>query len=137
MHFASDNAGPVHPSVLDALGRANDGYAMPYGAEAAMDDLRSRLRDLFEAPKAAIYLVATGTAANALLLASLCQPWQRIYCADVAHIEEDECGAPEFFTNAAKLSLTDSPDGLMGTDALARAGAWPMRSRRWDARLPR
>ena len=123
MHFASDNAGPVHPSVLDALGRANDGYAMPYGAEAAMDDLRSRLRDLFEAPKAAIYLVATGTAANALLLASLCQPWQRIYCADVAHIEEDECGAPEFFTNAAKLSLIDSPDGLMGTDALARAVA--------------
>ncbi|SPJ25864.1 threonine aldolase family protein [Palleronia abyssalis] len=118
MHFASDNSGPAHPKVMEALVRANEGYAMPYGAEAAMERVRERLRDLFEAPDAAIYLVATGTATNSLLLASMCQPWQAIFCSEVAHIEEDECGAPEFFSNGAKLSLVPAPDALMPPEAL-------------------
>ncbi len=118
MHFASDNTGPAHPRVMDALLRANEGYAMPYGAETAMERVRSRIRDLFEAPEAAIYLVATGTAANTLLLATLCRPWQAIYCSEVAHIEEDECGAAEFFTGGARLALVDAPDGMIDADAL-------------------
>ena len=70
-----------------------------------MDEVRDRLRDLFEAPQASIYLVATGTAANALALATLSEPWQTVFCTPLAHIHTDECNAPEFFTGGAKLSL--------------------------------
>ncbi len=118
MHFASDNSGPAHPRVMKALVAANEGYALPYGADAAMGRVTDRLRDLFGAPEAAIYLVATGTAANALLLATMCKPWQAIYCTDVAHIEEDECGAPEFFSGGARLKLVSAPDAMMDPDAL-------------------
>ena len=118
MHFASDNSGPAHPKVMEALFRANEGYAMPYGVEAAMERVRSRLREIFEAPQAAIYLVATGTATNCLLLATMAKPWQAIFCSEVAHIEEDECGGPEFFTGGARLSLVDAPDAMIDADAL-------------------
>lgn len=105
MFFASDNSGPVHPAVLTAMAQANQGYAMAYGDDRQMAEVRTRLRDIFEAPDAAIYLVATGTAANALALATLCSPWQTVFCSPVAHIHEDECNAPEFFTGGAKLTL--------------------------------
>lgn len=117
MYFASDNSGPVHPHVLEALTEANTGYAMGYGADAQMDALRDTLRAVFEAPDAAVYLVATGTAANALALATLSQPYQTVFCSDVAHIHEDECNAPEFYSGGAKLTLVPcgdkmSPQGL-------------------------
>ncbi|WP_158969001.1 threonine aldolase family protein [Chachezhania sediminis] len=112
MYFASDNSGPVHPEVLAALARANDGYAMGYGADAIMDDVRDRIRTLFEAPEAAVYLVATGTAANSLALATMCQPWQTVFCTPVAHIHEDECNAPEFFSGGAKLTLVPGTDKM-------------------------
>ena len=121
MNFASDNAGPAHPLVLDALARANEGYATAYGADELMADVRERIRDLFEAPHAAVYLVATGTAANSLILATLAQPWQTIFCSSVAHIHQDEGNAPEFFSGGAKLTLVDHRDGLIDPDALARA----------------
>lgn len=120
MFFASDNAGRIHPQVMDAMVRANDGFAMPYGAEPLMDDVRTRLRNIFEAPEAAVYLVTTGTAANALALATMCQPWQAIFCTPVAHIHEDECNAPEFFSGGAKLSLVGSGDKI-SADALLTA----------------
>lgn len=112
MFFASDNSGPVHPQVLQALTEANTGYAMSYGADTQMDLLREQLRDVFEAPEAAIYLVATGTAANALALATLTQPYQTIFCSPVAHIHEDECNAPEFFSGGAKLTLVPGIDKM-------------------------
>lgn len=105
MFFASDNAGPVHPQVMEALNRANMSYAMPYGAEDLMDVVRAQIRDIFEAPNAAVYLVATGTAANSLILATLCAPWQTTFCSPLAHIHEDECNAPEFYSGGAKLTL--------------------------------
>lgn len=117
MFFASDNAGPVHPQIMDRLNRANDGYAMPYGADPIMEEIRSQIRDIFEAPEAAVYLVATGTAANALALACYTQPWQTIFCSPVAHIHEDECNAPEFYAGAAKLTLV-AGDHKMSPDAL-------------------
>lgn len=120
MHFASDNSGPAHPNVMEALLRANEGYAMPYGKEAAMDRVRDRLRDIFEAPEAAIYLVSTGTATNCLLLASMTKPWEAVFCSEVAHIEEDECGGPEFFTGGARLSLVAAPDAMMDPTALRK-----------------
>ena len=67
-----------------------------------MDEVRDRLRGIFEAPEAAVYLVATGTAANSLALATLSQPWQTIFCSPVAHIHEDECNAPEFYTGGGQ-----------------------------------
>jgi threonine aldolase len=117
MFFASDNAGPAHPAIMDALVKANSGYAMGYGADAIMDQVRQQIRAVFEAPDAAVYLVINGTSANSLLLATMCQPWQTIFCTDVAHIHEDECNAPEFYTQA-KLTLVPSKAGKMTADAL-------------------
>lgn len=112
MYFASDNAGRVHPQVMDALAQANTGFAMPYGEDTIMDEVRDRIRDVFEAPDAAVYLVATGTAANSLALATLCRPWQTIFCSPVAHIHEDECNAPEFYAGGAKLTLVGESDKM-------------------------
>ena len=117
MFFASDNSGPVHPQVMAAVAAANEGYALGYGADPQMTEVRATIRDLFEAPEAAVYLVATGTAANSLALATLCQPWQTVFCAPHAHIQEDECNAPEFYSGGAKLTLVGSED-RMTADAL-------------------
>ncbi|MDE0113100.1 MAG: beta-eliminating lyase-related protein [Albidovulum sp.] len=107
MNFASDNAGPAAPEAMDAIARANTGYAGSYGADAWMESATSRFREVFESPDAAVYLVATGTAANSLSLACLSRPWSAIYCHRHSHVEEDECGGPEFFTGGSKLVLLD------------------------------
>ena len=112
MHFASDNSGPVHPEVLTALAEANQGYQMAYGADTLMNEVRDQVRSIFEAPGAAVYLVATGTAANSLALATLSQPWETVFCSPVAHIHEDECNAPEFYSGA-KLTLVPGGDKMI------------------------
>ncbi|MGY6533952.1 MAG: threonine aldolase family protein [Pararhodobacter sp.] len=119
MFFTSDNASGVPAAVMAALADANAGFAPSYGADALMDQVRSQIRSLFEAPEAAVYLVATGTAANALALATHCPPWAAIYCTRIAHIEEDECGAPEFYTGGSKLVPINDTDGKMTAPALA------------------
>ena len=118
MQFASDNTGPVHPKVLESLSRANEGYAMGYGADPIMEDVTARIRDLFDAPEAAVHLVINGTTANSLILATMSNPWDTIFCADIAHIEEDEANAPEFFTGGAKLTLVPSDGGKIAPDDL-------------------
>jgi len=120
MFFASDNAGPVHPQIMARLTQANEGHAMPYGKDAIMDEVRDAIRTAFEAPQAEVYLVATGTAANALALACYTQPWQTIFCSTTSHINEDECNAPEFYAGAAKLTVIETDD-KMTPDALRRA----------------
>ena len=112
MFFASDNAGPAHPKVIEALAKANEGYASGYGADAIMTRVRARLREVFEAPEAEVFLVATGTTANSLALATLTSPWQTIFCSPTAHIHEDECNAPEFYTGGAKLTLVGTDDKM-------------------------
>ena len=119
MFFASDNASGVPTQILTALARANEGYAMPYGHDAVMERVTARVREVFEAPDAAVYLVATGTAANALSLAICCPPWGAVFCHDTSHIHVDECGAPEFYTNGAKLVLVPGAHGKITPDALA------------------
>ena len=119
MHFASDNSGPVHPEVLAALTEANQGYQMAYGADTLMNEVRDQIRGIFEAPGAAVYLVATGTAANSLALATLTKPWETVFCSPVAHIHEDECNAPEFYSGA-KLTLVPGED-KMTPEALRRS----------------
>ncbi|MEW2917459.1 beta-eliminating lyase-related protein [Ruegeria sp. ANG10] len=119
MYFASDNSGPVHPQVMAALNEANQGYQMAYGADTLMNEVRDRIRGIFEAPGAAVYLVATGTAANSLALATLAQPWETVFCSPVAHIHEDECNAPEFYSGT-KLTLVPGGD-KMDPEALRRS----------------
>ena len=125
MNLKSDNAGPAHPEVMQALAEANAGFALPYGGDDATRAACDRLRAEFEAPEAAVHLVATGTAANALALATMAQPWQTVFCTPLAHIHTDECQAPEFYTGGAKLTLAGADD-KMTPEALDRAIAgWP------------
>jgi threonine aldolase len=121
MFFASDNTSGVPAEIMAALTRANEGYARGYGGDDLMAEVRTRLRTLFEAPEAEVHLVATGTAANALAIASHCPPWGAVFCHRHAHIAEDECGAPEFYTGGGKLALIDGAHGRMPPDALAEA----------------
>jgi len=121
MNFASDNTAPVHPAVMDALRAANEGHVIGYGGDAGMAALEARLRALFEAPEAVVRLVPTGTAANALALATMVPPTHTIYCHRISHISVDECGAPEFYTGGAKLTLIDGADAKIAPDALEAA----------------
>ncbi|WGH77620.1 threonine aldolase family protein [Jannaschia ovalis] len=121
LNFASDNTGPVAGPIMDAILAANRGGAMPYGADPWMPEVRARLREMFDWPEAEVLLVATGTGANALALAGLVRPWESVLCHRIAHIEVDECGAPEFYTGGAKMILIDGPDAKMSPDALAAA----------------
>ena len=123
MNFASDNCGPAHPQVIEAISQANSGFAPSYGADDLMHRVRDRLRDLFEAPDACVHLVTTGTAANALALSTLTQPWQTIYCTPLAHIHCDECNAPEFYTGGAKLTLVGKADKMTAADLSATLAA--------------
>ena len=113
LNFASDNAGPMHPKVLEAVIKANEGYEMPYGNDTIMAKVRDQIRATFEAPDAAVYLVGTGTAANALALATYTDPWDAIFAHRVAHVEEDECGAPEFYAHGAKIVLVEGGSAKM------------------------
>ncbi len=121
MFFASDNGSGATPEVMAALARANDGYTRGYGADDLTARVTAELRRVFDAPDAVVHLVATGTAANALALACLVQPWQATFCHRHAHIAEDECGAPEFFSAGAKLVLVGGAHGVMDGQALANA----------------
>src|SRR6202011_5428631 len=100
--FASDNTLGICPEALDALKEANRGAAESYGDDEWKHRLRHLVCDLFEID-CDVYLVFNGTAANALALAQLCEPFHSIVCHQQAHIQTDECGAPEFFTRGSKL----------------------------------
>ena len=103
MNFASDNVTGACPAVLEALVRANDGAALSYGEDLWTARVQDALREVFEKPDLLAFPVATGTAANALALASLVPPYGAVYCHREAHINVDECGAPELYTGGAKL----------------------------------
>ncbi len=121
MFFASDNTSGIPPEIVAALANANQGYAPSYGEDPIMLRVRTRIREIFEAPEAAVYLVATGTAANALAISIACPPWGAVFCHRDSHIEVDECGAPEFYTGGAKLVLAGGDHGKMTPDTLADA----------------
>ena len=103
---------------MEALTKANHGWALPYGNDDLTRRAADKVRAAFEAPEAAVYFVATGTAANALALATLAKPYDMIFCTPEAHIHEDECNGPEFYTGGAKLALIDSEYALMSPQAL-------------------
>ncbi|MCU0904833.1 MAG: low specificity L-threonine aldolase [Tabrizicola sp.] len=120
MRFASDNTSGAAPEIMAAIVRANEGYERSYGADAAMARVTDQVREIFEAPDAVVHLVATGTAANALAIATHCPPWGAVFCHQHAHIAEDECNAPEFFSGA-KLVLVPGERGKMTPDTLGQA----------------
>jgi threonine aldolase len=108
--FASDNYAGICPEAWDALLAANDSHAPAYGDDALTARACDALRELFETD-CDVFFVSSGTAANALALASLCQSYQSIICHELAHIETDECGAPEFFSNGTKLLVVEGALG--------------------------
>ncbi len=116
MRFFSDNAASVHPAVLDALSACNS-VDTAYDGDALSKSLDGVLSDLFETQVTALW-VATGTAANSLALASLCPPYGSVLCHADAHIQNDECGAPEFYTHGAKLALIAGEGAKVTADAL-------------------
>jgi threonine aldolase len=102
MNFASDNTAGIAPEILQALGAGNDGFATGYGNDDVTRAVERRIGEIFERD-AAVFLVPTGTAANALALAHVSPPWGAVFAHNEAHILTDECGAPEFFGGGLKL----------------------------------
>jgi len=118
MRFFSDNAATVHPAVLDALVAANT-VDTAYDGDALSRSLDAAFSDLFETEVAAIW-VTTGTAANALALAALCPPYGGVVCHHDAHVQNDECGAPEFYTHGAKLLLAGGTGAKLTPETIAK-----------------
>jgi threonine aldolase len=126
MNFASDNTAGVAPAILDAIARANQGYAPSYGDDPVTGQVERRLADLFE-HEVAVFLVPTGTAANALALAQFTPPWGAVLCHVESHIATDECGAAEFFGGGVKLVTLPGEGGKIAPATLEAAlarGPW-------------
>lgn len=119
MNFSSDTAAPAHPAILEALAEANAGPEPSYGADRWMKLAKERLEETFETG-VEMWLVSSGTAANALSLSVVCPPHGSTLCHTEAHIERDERGAPEFYTGGAKLSLLPGANGKIDLGALKR-----------------
>lgn len=120
MNFASDNVTRAAPEIMAALQAVNHGAAMPYGQDGWTSQLRQRLSGIFERP-CEIFPVLTGTAANSLCLAAMAPSFGAIYCHEEAHIQSDECGAPEHFTGGAKLVPLAGADGKLQPATLSSA----------------
>jgi threonine aldolase len=120
VNFRSDNEAPAAPEIMAALARANTGSAHAYGADAITARLEAHFAALFETDLA-VYPVSTGTAANALCLAELAPPYGAVWCHEAAHINVDECGAPEFYTGGAKLMAMAGAHGRIDPALLAAA----------------
>lgn len=120
MNFSSDNTAPVAPEILAAILQANEGFAPGYGADPWTDAVERRFSEIFERD-VAVFLVPTGTAANALALAHVTPPWGVVLCHADSHIATDECGAPEFFGAGLKLVGLPGEAGKLAPDALAAA----------------
>lgn len=118
MNFASDNTAGASGPVLDAIVRANGGPSPAYGTDPLTRAVERRLAETFERDDLAVMLVATGTAANALALAAAVPPFGLCLCHEEAHVMEDECGAPEFYTHGAKLAGIPGTAGRIAPDAL-------------------
>ena len=108
--FASDNYAGICPEAWQAMAEANRGYASSYGDDYWTGKACAQLRDLFETD-CEVFFVFNGTAANSLALASLCKSYHSIICHEMAHIETDECGASEFFSNGTKVLLVRGDEG--------------------------
>ncbi|HTU66887.1 MAG TPA: beta-eliminating lyase-related protein [Steroidobacteraceae bacterium] len=121
--FKSDNTAAVSREILDAIAAANTGPAVAYGTDRWSERLDGVVGEFF-GTKVRVYMVSSGTAANSLALATLCPPWGTVLTHAEAHIERDECGAPEFFTGGAKLSLVGGAGAKIAPADLAARLTW-------------
>jgi len=110
--FASDNYAGICPEAWQAMEAANSGHAAAYGNDPWTARASEAFRTLFET-RCEVFFAFNGTAANSLALASLCQSYHGVICSDSAHVETDECGAPEFFSNGSKLFVAHTKDGKL------------------------
>jgi threonine aldolase len=108
--FASDNYAGICPEAWNALHEANVLHARAYGEDPWTQQAADLIRDLFET-RCEVFFVFNGTAANSLALASMCQSYHSVLCHELAHVERDECGAPEFFSNGTKVLLLPGEGG--------------------------
>ena len=108
--FASDNYAGICPEAWQALQEADKGYATSYGNDPWTAKACDALRDFFDTD-CEVFFVFNGTAANSLALSSLCQSYHSVICHDMAHVETDECGASEFFSNGTKLLTVGGDNG--------------------------
>jgi threonine aldolase len=120
VNFASDNTAPMAPAILDALIAANKGYALGYGNDDWTRAVERRFAEIFER-EVAVFLVPTGTAANALALAHVSPPWGVVLCHAQSHIVTDECGAVEFFGGGLKLVGLPGDGGKIAPETLQQA----------------
>lgn len=110
---------------------ANAGFVSSYGDDPWTERACQYLRQVFET-ECQVFFVFNGTAANSLALASLCHSYHSVICHELAHVETDECGAPEFFSNGTKLLHVDGPGGKLDLAEVERAI-----TRRSDIHYPR
>lgn len=122
MIFASDNWAGATSAVMTALANHTGGFATAYGVDPLSRSIERRFNELFE-KEVAVFLVSTGTAANSLALATYAKPGGAIFCHEMAHINVDECHAPEFFTHGNKLVGVPGDNGKMTPDSLRKAMA--------------
>lgn len=129
--FASDNYAGICPEAWTALAEANEGHASSYGDDLWTARAADLIREVFEMA-CEVFFVFNGTAANSLSLASLGQSYHSILCHETAHVETDECGAPEFFSNGMKVLLVPGTNGKMDP-----AGIEQMVKKRTDIHYPK
>ncbi|MEX0323861.1 MAG: low specificity L-threonine aldolase [Puniceicoccaceae bacterium] len=116
-NFASDNNAPVCPEAWEAMQEANMGHASAYGTDHWTDAACEKIREIFET-NCEVFFAFNGTAANSLSLASLCQSYHSVIAHELAHVETDECGAPEFYSGGSKILLVQSEDGKVHPDSV-------------------
>src|SRR4051794_31146526 len=116
--FASDNYAPALPEVLEAIAAANSGHVVSYGADPVTARLAERVREHFGA-EAVGFPVFNGTAANVVGLRAMLRPWQGVICAETAHLNVDEGGAPEALAGI-KLLTVPTRDGKLATELVER-----------------
>ena len=117
--FASDNTAGICPEVWEAMREADAGPAAPYGGDRWSRQATEAIRELFEVD-CEVFFTFNGTAANSLALAAICKPYHSVIAHELAHIETDECGGPEFFSNGMKLLVVPGRQGRVSTDEVAR-----------------
>lgn len=117
--FASDNTAGVPPEAWNALAEANAGFVPSYGNDVWTARAADAIREAFE-KDCDVYFVFNGTAANSLALASLCQSYHSVICHESAHIETDECGAPEFYSNGTKILVSPGASGKLVPSEIER-----------------
>jgi threonine aldolase len=117
--FASDNNAVVHPEVLDAIRRGNEGHVVGYGDDPYTEAAVAKFREHF-GEDVAVFFVFNGTAANVLSLEALTRPFHAVLCPELSHIYTDECGAPEKFSGCKLIPLV-APQGKLSVETVARA----------------